>query len=663
MKVDLKKIINIKNREDLKSYPINKPIFKRNFLFHYLILLGNLSGLKLEKFPIYIENNDGLNGFHLAAKESNTDILKYLMKEYPDYIYNQNNKKEMFTYYLPPEEIIELINEFPKLDWENLLLHNSKKSYSVYQNIVNNLNFNQLKTFFKLIKIPVSSENQYLDKIMINNNLSLNNKFELLDKFSDDELNIKSPTGEGLILIPIMAEDDKMFDYLLKRKVDLYYFTFISTLSPLYFAIFKDIFSGTINFSKKIIDNIIQDNKTFYKDTNKLLENLGHVILNIRINKNSMIDEINNELKNDYNVDSKLLSYLDNEAWNQYNINKISPLELITNLDFDKYHKIISEIKITKRVLNKIKNENNINKKWIKFLESLEELKEENDIDILNNKYAQSTLFQSKFLDVGLFILYLNKKYKEIYIPNLKSYSLNNLTFEDTFPFSDDLVNRESFFPWIISYHNEYEYHIHPYLNNLINSQRRENKERYTVVFISLIYENLLHANILLYDLKNMTIERFEPYGNSNLVDNNLDDILEEELTWSTGLKYLRPKDYLPYSSFQTISDENNPYNKKAGDFGGFCLAWCLWYIELRLKNPEIEPKILVLKAISKLSNSELKFIEHIRNYSNKINEYRIKYSKHIGISNKEISNSYLSIENSEKYTKFLINKFNGSLQ
>ena len=40
-----------------------------------------------------------------------------------------------------------------------------------------------------------------------------------------------------------------------------------------------------------------------------------------------------------------------------------------------------------------------------------------------------------------------------------------------------------------------------------------------------------------------MTVERFEPHGNTNIIENDnvLDNILEEELTWNTGLKYLRP--------------------------------------------------------------------------------------------------------------------------
>jgi hypothetical protein len=64
--IDFKKIINIKTNNDLTNFILKKPIFQGNYLFHYLIELNNLDGLKLKKWPIYIENIDGLNGFHIA---------------------------------------------------------------------------------------------------------------------------------------------------------------------------------------------------------------------------------------------------------------------------------------------------------------------------------------------------------------------------------------------------------------------------------------------------------------------------------------------------------------------------------------------------------------------------------------------------------------------
>ena len=165
----------------------------------------------------------------------------------------------------------------------------------------------------------------------------------------------------------------------------------------------------------------------------------------------------------------------------------------------------------------------------------------------------------------------------------------------------------------------------------------------------------MLHANILIYDFKNMTVERFEPYGDSSLVENTIDDILEEELTWNTGLKYLRPKDFLPFAGFQTISDETNLINTKAGDFGGFCLAWCLWYVEHKMINLNIEPKQLIRKTINRFMSMNIRPMEYIRNYANYISIFRLNYLKKIGIPDNITSNEILNHKYMELIYKSII--------
>ena len=163
-------------------------------------------------------------------------------------------------------------------------------------------------------------------------------------------------------------------------------------------------------------------------------------------------------------------------------------------------------------------------------------------------------------------------------------------------------------------------------------------------------------------DFKSMTIERFEPYGNDMITGKEIDDILEEELTWNTGMKYVQPKDYLPIAGFQAISDELSNDNLKRGDYGGFCLAWCLWYLEARLQNQSVDPKTLVEKLIKKLTKSDNKFSEHIRNYANRIHEKQVKYMMEIGIDKKMISNENMDNESNNKIVNFIINKFSTSI-
>lgn len=366
------------------------------------------------------------------------------------------------------------------------------------------------------------------------------------------------------------------------------------------------------------------------------------------------------KIKNiNYSPDFELLKYSSSEDWNKLNIEKLTPFHLITNLDFDVYSNFFekSNLQIAKSVLDDIKDHED--KKWVKLFEKLDEYKEpKNDINLSVDEYSHYTMFQATFKDVGIFSIYLSDTYSDLLVPNLQSYQLKNITFDGSFPFSDSIVEKEPIFPWIISYHNENEYHIHSYLNNIINANRRNGNKRFAAVFLSLIYEKVLHANLIVYDFKNMTVERFEPYGNTMLHDGSIDEVLEEELTWNTGLKYIKPDDYLPVAGFQTVSDENNLINKKSGDFGGFCLAWCLWYLETRMKNPGVSSKILVDKVINKISKLDIKFSEYIRNYSNKINSKRIEYLEQIGIDSKKISDNHMTEDTSIKITDFLIKSF-----
>ena len=626
--MNYKNILNIKNISQLKKYKLNEPIFQNNYLFHYLIIFNNLKALKLYKFPIFSVNNDDLNGFFLAAKEDNIDILYYLINNYSDYIYNTNNNDELFTNYLDIDRFNDLIKKFPDLDWNETLINKE-----LLWNILTNLNYNKLIEFIKIIKtnIPLSS-------ILNNNNLTVNEKIKILDKFTDDEINKKNDNNIGLLFHAFNNID--VFNYLIKRNIDTNYYTIVNTDNPLRIAIRYDILNGTKEFTKNI-----KFTEEICNELDKYSENIAHTILNMRLSRSS---QLNNLSKIDYSLDLDILKLCNTQCWNQNNINKITPLHLISLLDFNIYSKILLEnnISINTIIIPKINS-----KIWYNFFKKLPQFTN-NIINI--NTTIDCTKFQSKFSDIGIFMLYLSRKYKQLYVPKMNSYLINNLTFMNSFPFSDNIIAMEPIFPWIITIRSETEYYIHPYLNNLINSNSKI--KTFSLVFLSLDIDNILHANILIYDFKNKLIERFEPYG--KCMNTFIDDILEEELTWNTGFSYKRPNNYEPYAGFQTISDENNNLNLKPGDFGGFCLAWCLWYLETKLINPTVPSKILVDKLINKLNNVNISYSEYIRNYSNKINNVRLKYLKNIGIEQDKMSNIYLSKNNNLKIINFLISKY-----
>ena len=125
----------------------------------------------------------------------------------------------------------------------------------------------------------------------------------------------------------------------------------------------------------------------------------------------------------------------------------------------------------------------------------------------------------------------------------------------------------------------------------------------------------------------------------------------KEKLAKPTGMSYCGPDCYFPVSGFQTLSDENNALNQKMGDFGGYCLAWSIWYTEHKMINLKVEPKDLIRKIINKFMKMNIKPMEYIRNYANYISKFRLGYLKKIGVpenvaSNENLNNMYTNIIN-----------------
>ena len=597
MKLDFKKIINIKTIKDIKKFSIDKPIFLNNYLFHYLIIFNKLKELKLMKFPMNKENEEGKNGFHLAAAYGYMDILFYLIEKYPDYIYNRTVDEQTFVNFLSLENLYECLKL--DLDWDNLLKN-------VIHKLLIELNYKQLLKILKVYK-----DNYYLHTIFFNQKLTDDQIIDILDKYDREQLNTREEQDLGLIFTAISMRNDKFIKYLIKRKIDLDYYTIYHSFHPL-----RSAWKYPIAF--ELIWNAIKDTYN-YSSTNKNLENIAHFIL-----KNNFITKLTLDILKNCSMD----------VWYQKDINKITPLDFITKLDFDKYNFLFKN-KAKTNLYNKklIKDQ-----RWTILLKNLYK-EEKDDIIVESYPYVHRNGFQAKFKDVSLYCIYLKSKYKTIYLPTIENYKISsNLgRFDITYP--DNFLEENLIFPWMVIYEDQNLYWIHNSLNNLINAERRSNKYDFAYCFLSVKYEETFHANIIIYDFIHLTVERFDPFGNTVDTDSNLDNILEEELTWNTGLTYLKPSDYMPYSGFQDISDELNPYNQKLGDFGGYCLAWCIWYFEHRIMNKKIKSKDLVSKLLKKLSELEISFSEYIRNYAGKLADFRFEILKNEGIDEKSISN------------------------
>jgi hypothetical protein len=146
------------------------------------------------------------------------------------------------------------------------------------------------------------------------------------------------------------------------------------------------------------------------------------------------------------------------------------------------------------------------------------------------------------------------------------------------------------------------------------------------------------HANILFYDIKKNTIERFEPNGANypkgfNYNPKLMDQLLELKFKKiNQDIKLIKPYEYLPVIGFQMLENINYDKCKRIGDPNGFCGVWCIWWIYHKMKNLQISSEELATRLITsiKLDNNDFKKV--IRNFSKNITDLRDDFFKFYNI-------------------------------
>lgn len=159
--------------------------------------------------------------------------------------------------------------------------------------------------------------------------------------------------------------------------------------------------------------------------------------------------------------------------------------------------------------------------------------------------------------------------------------------------------------------------------NSILNSKISSSKQ-FIIIPLGIEVATGSHANIIIIDKKNKTIERFEPNGSNyprGLYYNPelLDSILYHKFLSITKLneyKYIKPSEYLPVIGFQILETLETDTCKKIGDPNGFCAVWCVWWADQRITNYNIKPNILAEELITQIKLANKSFKNLIRNYS-----------------------------------------------
>jgi ankyrin repeat protein len=639
--IEILKLFIEKNKDTISLNIFEIKDKEGNTALFYAIKFNNIEIVKLilENTNNYlIKNYSGENVLHITIINNNFKIFKIIIK----YIKNINIKTNK------GESPLHLAIYYKSYEILKFMLQNFNKELNF--NIVENEY--QFSPLHYLVKNGIDVQLIYiLENIIkefdgnlqdINGNIFFHYLFNNINT-NFNKIDAKMTTNIYNILIKIKFNYD-LFNidgdtclHIILNNIELYMEKFTNILN--HFIINTNLnLQNTDGNSCFFI--LVKKNK--WIDLKNLLIEKKLDIFMIDKNNNLMFDYISSddeELFLDLITQSylyqlktngesvKWIDYWDNRCKNNnisYDELNDTERELLVNLKINKKEKLCYEI-IKKKIVNHIE----VFKKYKK-------IKNEYSYPIttlypkLIKEYKNTNLttFKGSTLDILCGLLYLNKKYSTITFSSLKLINDNIIDCKNNIceVIGIEIIWKNNNLKFPNSNLND--------LRSLLTINNQQNNYRFFIIPLGIeinIDNNLLgHANYIIMDFELLTIERFEPHGSESPYGLNynaslLDNTLENKFTsFNLGFKYLSPHTYLPKIGFQImeIKEKKNDY---IGDPNGFCALWCIWWIDIKLSNPNISSKILQELLFKEIINNYMSFKKIIRDYSSFIIEIRDK--------------------------------------
>lgn len=665
--------------------------------------------IKKDNNIIFLSDKNGNTVGHLCAIYKIDDILIKIVKKYPKLITYLNNEGKSLLHLVENYNTLNTIIDFTidsniseefnivPYDGKTLLINllDKYQNNNKYLFIINKLLDNKMR-----LNIP--SENPPLNYYMGNNP---NFEVELLLLKAGADPNLKNKYGLNALIIAVLNNINvDMIKLLLDYGADINYSGPEDKFLPLTVSLKKGYYN--------ITEALIEYNPDLSHQDNNMNTPLHYAIITgkelpkgvikyLILNSNLNIQNINGQTPLHFIIISK--------KWDEY-------YGLIKNKEFDftiidknnktpiSYMDGHNLIYIVNTLSNKIlRNEikrrclssnNTVNYKCIERLRSiiksdLLENKKEYSIEIPEVVDTDYGIFGTNILYNVIYLIQILKKYRYAFIPF--QYFIPEKCIDQIMKLNDfnlyrtkyggmlhDIVGTytEYFFeiaPSIIIWHSKniqhYDRNLSIYIKKLLDSDNI----RFIIIKLTIIsLKNMNHANIILYDKKTNVIERFEPYGSINYyikdieyLDSYLYDIFQDCI--DPNIIYRNPEDYMGKGKLQLISSESDIENKKLGDPNGFCLAWCYWFLELKLKNPDYDTEELIKDTLSKIisednissSIEENNVINHIRKYGKRLDLLKNDFLINIGFKKNELYNIGYSTDKLELLFNSVSKEFN----
>lgn len=247
--------------------------------------------------------------------------------------------------------------------------------------------------------------------------------------------------------------------------------------------------------------------------------------------------------------------------------------------------------------------------------------------DLVFDRLAEKCVLPSKLKAIDIFLgdveeIKINKKTKFKFLGDFK-YGMGALSMMmSKFPYSKlispaNCSSDDSRINWIKDKTTgEFSFHMSDKMWDIWDDAMVDPSLRFLVVLVSLKLPHIGHANVLIYDKSSNELERFDPHGYDELEvlgHDKLDVILKE--TWNKHLdesnikmkrkfRFFSPKQYCPRKAYVFQAKESEDLFVSNSDSKGNCAVWRMWYIHVRLSNPNLNRKEVVLFASKKLNEN-----------------------------------------------------------
>jgi len=617
---------------------------------------------------ILISDNDNNSGAHLLAINGFDELLCDICYKFPKFLSLKNNDDKFVINY-----VIDRNDTFLKI--YDLMKHNKfiklfnyvrNDNYNIVMDIIDIIYDDDIDQHYlnilknKNIDWTLPKENPVFIYIFEKNKINL---FCEIIKIPEIDINMTSSLQLTPIIFTTTKNDYNISEMLVKFGANINYGGAENAFLPINISIKnKNLLLTNLFLQTNTIDFNIKDEM--------LNTPIYYYIDYITTNRSLYENKLKCFEQNDITLFELLEIFVKNTNIFAKNYNNISAFNLLTQ--FDLYNDIKHLIND-----NDIDNNNNNNNN--------DNSDNNNDNSDNNNKIVLPKIVNSSY---GLFnpdsihniiyMIYIMKKYKNAIFPfqcpieEKRIWERRYIFTVDPFMkiILDSINLHNNFFysllPSIIYWRDKNKYYKTKNIEFYIERALSLNNIRFILLKISLIPQFAsLHANIVIFDKKENKLIRFEPYGDWEMMDSyHLDKMILKifKKIINDKIKYVRPTDYLNNPKFQSASEGD--IKKNLGDPIGYCLAWCYWFIELKLKNPDTDEKKLVERALNKIlvekqiacRNDSNCLLGYIRGYGRKLDNEKNFILNKIGIHKNEIYDLSYSSEKLDKIKVYIEN-------